>query len=279
MSYQTFVIEVNGNVAELRFCRQERANAQSVPMFAELAAAFGDLGEREEVRALVISAEGRHFCGGFDVGSLAEFQAADGDRGRVAEQFRRMIHDFQHVFWLVHRCRVPVLGAIQGACIGGGLDFATWFDMRYCSAEAFFAVQEINIGFVADGGTLQRLPELIPPGLARELAFTGRRMLADEALRCGLVNRVYPDAAALRAGVLEIAAEIAQRSPLAVAGTKEMLNYARDHGLADAMDHVATWQAAMFFSEDAAEAARARSEERPPRFAPLLPRRPVLRRQ
>jgi enoyl-CoA hydratase len=164
---------------------------------------------------------------------------------------------------------MPVIAAVQGGCIGGGVDMICACDLRYCSEDAFFCVQETNLGMTADVGTLQRLPKLVPEGIAREMAYTGRRLPAARAREVGLVNGVYPDAAALLAGVLEIAKEIAARSPLAVWGCKEMLNYARDHSVADGLDHVATWQAGMFHGDDLAEAMRARAEGREPVYEDL----------
>jgi enoyl-CoA hydratase len=161
---------------------------------------------------------------------------------------------------------MPVLAAIQGGCIGGGVDMVSACDMRYATADAFFCIQEINIGMTADVGTLQRLPKLIPEGVVREYAYTGRRMPASRAYELGFVNAVYADHAALLAGVHEVAAEIAAKSPLAVWGSKEMITYARDHTVADGLDRVATWNAAVLLSADLAEAAAAAREKRPPVF-------------
>ncbi len=166
---------------------------------------------------------------------------------------------------------MPVLAAIQGGCIGGGVDLISACDIRYCSDDAFFCIQEINIGMTADVGTFPRLPQLIPQGVVRELAFTGRRLTARESLDVGLVNRVFPSHDALVAGVLEVARAIAERSPLAVWGSKEMLNYARDHSLADGLDYIATWQTGMFQPTDMLEAFAAKSEGRPPAYPDLLP--------
>ena len=156
---------------------------------------------------------------------------------------------------------------MQGGCIGGGVDMISACDVRYCSEDAFFCIQEINIGMTADVGTLQRLPKLIPEGVVRELAYTGRRMPAERARQVGLVNEVYPTHAALLAGVLATAAEIAEKSPLAIWGSKRMLNYARDHSVEDGLEYVATWQAGMFFGGDMAEAFAAKAEKRKPVFA------------
>jgi enoyl-CoA hydratase len=160
-----------------------------------------------------------------------------------------------------------VLAAIHGACVGGGIDLVCCADMRYCSADAQFVVKEIDIGMVADVGTLQRLPKLIGhQGLVRELAYTGRKVDALEAQAIGLVNRVFDTREALQAGVREIATTIAAKSPLSIRGIKEMLTYARDHSVADGLNHVATWNAAMLMSEDLMAAMTAAQQKIEPKF-------------
>jgi enoyl-CoA hydratase len=168
---------------------------------------------------------------------------------------------------------MPVLAAIQGGCIGGAVDMICAADVRYCTDDAFFCVQEINIGMTADVGTLQRLQHLVPSGAARELAYTGRRMPARRAKEIGLVNEVYADAAAMLEGVMQIAREIAQRSPLAICGSKEMLNYARDHSVEDSLRYMATWQAGMYQPADMAESFAAKQQKREPVFEELAPHR------
>ncbi len=144
-------------------------------------------------------------------------------------------------------------------------------DMRYATEDAFFCIQEINIGMTADVGTLQRLPKLIPEGVCRELAYTGRRMPAAEAKAVGLVNEVFVDHAALLVGVQKIAGTIASKSPLAVYGSKEMITYTRDHSTADSLDYIATWQAGMFQPSEMVESFTARAEKRDGDFEDLLP--------
>jgi enoyl-CoA hydratase len=167
---------------------------------------------------------------------------------------------------------MPVLAAIQGGCIGGAVDMVSACDMRYASADAFFCIQEINIGMTADVGTLQRLPKIIPEGVARELAYTGRRMPAARAAEVGLVNEVFETHDDLVAGVLEIAGEIATKSPLAIWGTKETVNYGRDHTVADALNYIATWQTGMFQPADMMESFAAKGDKRDPDFQDLPPR-------
>ncbi|HIE66752.1 MAG TPA: enoyl-CoA hydratase, partial [Acidimicrobiia bacterium] len=172
---------------------------------------------------------------------------------------------------VLEKARMPVLAAIQGGCIGGAVDMVTACDMRYATEDAFFCIQEINIGMTADVGTLQRLPKLIPEGVCRELAYTGRRMPAAEAKAVGLVNEVFADHEELLDGVREVARTIASKSPLAIYGSKEMITYTRDHSTADSLDHIATWQSGMFQPSEMVESFKARTEKRDGDFEDLLP--------
>jgi enoyl-CoA hydratase len=196
--------------------------------------------------------------------------------GRKQARMRSTVKSLQWTATALEKARMPVLVAVQGGCIGGALDLATAADLRYASADAFFVVQEINIGMTADIGTLQRLGTCVPQGIARELAFTGRRMTAARAHEVGLVQEVYADHASLVAGVLETAREIASKSPLAIWGTKVAMTYARDHGVDDSLDQIATWQSGMFQPGDMMEAFTAKAEKRDPVFPDLLPERGSL---
>jgi enoyl-CoA hydratase len=166
----------------------------------------------------------------------------------------------------LERCRKPVLAAIHGACIGGGIDLITCADMRYASSDAYFTIKEIDIGMTADVGTLQRLPRLVGDGMARELAYTGRKVDGIEAQKIHLVNRCFETPEALEAGVMEIARTIAAKSPLAIRGCKEMITYGRDHSVADGLNYIATWNAAMLLSKDLFEAGAAAIQKRDPVF-------------
>ena len=222
-----------------------------------------------EARVGVLRGAGAQFTAGIDLGLLAGLAAeiADPCDGRAREKLRRVILDLQDTVSAIERCRKPVLAAIHGACIGGGIDIATACDIRYCSADAVFSVREVDVGLTADVGTLQRLPKLIGEGMARELAYTGRnfngaRSARDRASSTAATTRP----AELAAGVGEIAAAIAAKSPLAVRGSKEMITYARDHSVADGLNYVATWNAAMLMSADLGEALAAARERRPAKF-------------
>ena len=241
--------------------------------WSEFPAAVNELDASGEARALVISSSGKHFCSGMD---LSVFTSGGGGSseatgGHARGATRTHVLQLQETMNCLERARMPVLAAIQGGCIGGGVDLIAACDSRYASADAFFCIQEINIGMTADVGTLQRLPKLIPEGVCRELAYTGRRMPADEAKAVGLINEVFDDHEALLEGVLDVARTIAAKPPIAIQGTKVSVNYARDHSTADALEHIATWQAGMFQPSDMVEAFNAKAEDRDGEFEDLLP--------
>jgi enoyl-CoA hydratase len=184
---------------------------------------------------------------------------------------RAHLESLQDTFSCLDRARMPVIVAVQGACVGGGVDLTSACDIRYASADAFFCIQEINIGMTADAGTFPRLCRLIPQGWVRELAYTGRRLPAEAAQAIGLVNTVLPDPETLLAHALSTAREIASKSPLAVAGSKVMINYAREHDTETALEYLRVWQTGMFPSADMAETFKARQDGREPDFPDLRP--------
>jgi enoyl-CoA hydratase len=269
MNFETLDVRLDGAVATITLNRPDKANAMNRPMWDELRAAMQHVDETPAIRVAILAATGKLFTAGIDLALLDELRAsvANGCAGRAREQLRRDILDLQATISAVERCRKPVIAAIHGACIGGGVDLVTACDMRYCCDGAWFAIREIDVGLTADVGTLQRLPRLVGEGMARELAYTGRTVQGREAAAIRLVNQCFDDPGALRAGVAALAESLAAKSPLALRGTKEMITYARDHTVADALDHVATWNAAMLVSDDLAEALLAGREKRAPRFA------------
>jgi enoyl-CoA hydratase len=184
------------------------------------------------------------------------------------------IRTLQDSFNAIAQARIPVIAAIQGGCIGGAVDLISACDCRYATQDAFFVIQEINLAMVADCGTFPRLTRLMPDGMVRELAFTGRRLPAPRALELGLVNAVLPDQAVLSAHVMEVAREIAAKSPTAVAGSKRLLNYGRDHSIAETLADIAAWQGENLNPAEVMEAMAARTEKRTPLFADLPPKKP-----
>lgn len=266
--YQAFKVELNDNIAHVQINRPEKYNAMNAPFWSEIVEIFKWIDDTDAVRAVVISGAGKHFSAGIDLMMLASLANELGkDVGRNARLLRRTILRMQASFNAVDNCRKPVLAAIQGYCIGGAIDLVSACDMRYCSNDAQFSIKEIDMGMAADVGTLQRLPRIIGDGIMRELAYTGRTVEAEEAQRIGLVNRVYDDHQALLEGVFAIAAEIAGKSPIAVAGTKEMLSYMRDHRIDDGLEYIATWNAAMLQSTDLRVAVAAHMSKQKPEFA------------
>ena len=268
MEFQTLKVALIDRVAIIELNRPERANAMELAMWTELRDAMRWLDETAAARVGLISGAGKHFTAGIDLGMLAGMQAQirDDCDGRAREKLRRVILDLQDTLSSIERCRKPVIAAIHGACVGGGIDLICACDLRYCSADALFSVKEIDVGLTADVGTLQRLPRLVGEGSARELAYTGRKVGGAEAKEMRLVNQCYADRETLMAAVRELAATLAQKPPLALRGCKEMITYARDHTVADGLNYVATWNAAMLLSTDLEEALAAGREKRAPEF-------------
>ena len=268
MNFETLSVSLQDHIATVRLNRPDKANAMNATMWQEIRKAFQWVDETPEARVAILQGEGKLFTAGIDLQMMMSLgpQIQNECDGRTREGLRRVILDLQDTLTSLERCRKPVLAAIHGACIGGGIDLITCADMRYCSSDASFTIKEIDIGMTADVGTLQRLPKLIGEGMARELAYTGRKFGADEAREMRLVNRVFESREALYAGVREIATTIAAKSPLSVRGTKEMITYARDHTVADGLNYIATWNAAMLMSKDLTEAMMANMGKRTPQF-------------
>jgi enoyl-CoA hydratase len=280
MGYRCFdvnVDEVDERVARVILNRPEKRNSMIPEFWDELPEIVRDIDENSRARVIVLSSTGPHFSSGLDVKSFAPgsgSQGADPEAQRRARRTRAAgfyddVRRMQRAFSCLEGCRIPVLVAIQGGCIGGGVDLVTACDMRYATEDAFLTIFEVNIGMTADVGTFPRLVKLIPEGVVRELAYTGRRMGAREAQAVGLVNGVYPDAETMLAEVMTIAREIASKAPLAVYGCKRMINYARDHSTADGLDYVGIWNASMLQPDEIAEAFAANTEKRPGDFADL----------
>ena len=278
MGYECFDVEVNDKIGHIRMIRPDKANSMVASFWRDLPEIVDGLSASGSVRAIVLSAEGRHFCSGMDLSVFGSDDtigqsgdSAGGHRSRRNERFRSTALKLQDSFSCLERARVPVLCAIQGACIGGGIDMISAADLRYATEDAYFSIQEINIGMTADVGTLQRMPKLVAEGIVRELAYTGRRWSAAEAHAAGFVNAVFPDHETMMASVMETAAEIASKTPMAIWGTKRTMNFTRDHSVADGLEFIANWNAAMFDTDDMAEAFAAQMEQRAAEFPDLWP--------
>jgi len=269
MSGDRIQLRVEEGVAHVELARPDKLNAMDRDMFAAIGDAFRALGRDPAVRAILLSGQGKHFTAGLDLEYASRQFPPSNDPGRAAEARLRHIEWLQDAFSAVEAARAPVIAAIHGGCIGAGVDLASACDLRVASADAFFQVAEVDVAITADLGTLQRLGYLLPHGVLRELTFTGRRMAADEAARYGLVNRVEADRGAAHAAALELARNIAAKSPLAVTGAKRSLNHSRGRPVEEGLRDVALWNAAALVSADLTEAVRARLGKTEPSFGPL----------
>lgn len=288
MSYSCFDVTISDQVAHITLNRPEKRNSMVPEFWRELPEIINDIDGNSKARVIVISSTGPHFSAGMDLSAFSQNpELADtGSDEEITDHKRsaRIAHGatfidtatyFQDSFSALEDCRIPVIAAIQGGCIGGGVDMVTACDMRYATDDAFICIQEINIGMTADVGTFPRLVKLIPEGIVRELAYTGRRMPATEARDAGLINRVFADQQSMLDEVLRIAREIASKPPLAVYGSKRMINYARDHNTKDGLDYIAVWNSSMLQAAEMQEAMQANMEKRPGNFVEL----PVKRKR
>ncbi len=266
-----FSLTTEGHVAHLVLSRPEAMNTMGPTFWRELHEILTQLHKEGKTRALVISSTGKHFSAGMDLQTFGGAIAMDDASAEGRAAIYDLLTDMQHTFTLIEQLRMPVIAAIQGGCIGGAVDMVTAGCLRYCTTDAFFCVQEINIGMVADMGTLQRLPKLLPMALLKELAYTGRRLSAERALAHGLVNAVLPTHEACVAEALKAAQEIAAKPPVAIWGTKQVLHYARDHSVEDGLRQMGWIQGAIWSNDNVREAIGAMKDKRAPEFAPLAP--------
>lgn len=268
MEYKTFKVTIDQYIAQVSFNRPEKANSLNATAWEEMQSIFESLHENKEVRVIILSGEGKHFCAGIDLSLLMDmqrFQQIDCE-GRKREALRKFIFKLQGAISSIEKCRKPVLAAIHGASVGGAVDIIAACDIRYCTEDAYFAIKEIDLGLVADIGTLQRLPKIINPGIMAELAYTGRKVDGKEAKAIGLVNQAYGNKDSMMEAVKGIADQIASKSPLCIRGTKEILLYTRDHSVEESLNYMTAWNASMLLSNDLMEAFQANMEKRKPVF-------------
>jgi len=267
-----FELATDQGIAHLKLNRPERLNTMAPPFFPLLRDAVRALHDSGEARVLVISSTGKHFCAGMALDVFASDEALFVTAtARARLSFQEALRKLIDCFTAIDEARFPVICSIQGGCIGGALDLATACDLRVCSVDAFFTVQEIHIGMMADLGVLQRLAKIVPPGVAREMAYTGERVSAERALAIGLVNAVLPDADAALAHAMALAKNIAAKSPLAIAGSKLALNHARDHGTAASLAQMTLLQSAIFDTDEMALAIGAWKTKQAAAFDALVP--------
>jgi len=264
-----FHLEAAGGIAVLTLARPKQLNALTLDFWREFPRAVRALDAAGATRALIIAGEGKHFCAGMDLSVFSSsegLQTADA-AGRAS--FYRTARLMQEALSALESLRFPVIAAIQGACVGAGLELAAACDLRFATADAFFKIAEIDIAMMADVGALQRLPKLLPDAVVKQMAYTGMVLPAARAEALGFVNAVAADAAGMRAAAQEAATAITARAPMAIAGSKDSLLYARDHGVAASLERAAWVQAAIWNTGDIESAIAARTSKTTPAFKDL----------
>ena len=264
MDYKCFKYNLKDHIAHVILSRGEELNTMIKDFWTELPNLIDEISNEAQARVILISAEGKHFTAGMDLRNFTDSDLAGNNehQGLQNEAIYRLTKDLQYCFSSLEKSRIPVIVAIHGACVGGGVDMISACDIRYATKDAFFCIQETNLGLVADVGTLQRLPKLIPEGIVRELALTGRKFHADEALKYGLISSISDDQESMMEKAINTAKEIASKSPLAISGIKEVINYSRDHSVDESLNYVAIWNAAMKYEDDLKETFIAKMEKR-----------------
>jgi enoyl-CoA hydratase len=268
---QCFELTVQDHIAHLVLNRPGELNTMHPTFWRELDEVLTQLHRQGQARALVISSTGKHFSAGMSLETFGGAIAMDDHSAEGRAAIYDLLTDMQATFTKLETLRIPVIAAIQGGCIGGAVDMVTACCMRYATADAFFCIQEINIGMVADVGTLQRLPKLLPMGLVKELAYTGRRLNAQKALGYGLVNEVFDTPQAMLAAALQCAKEIAAKPPVAIWGTKQVIHYTRDHSVEDSLKQMGWVQGAIWSNAHVRESIAAMKEKRAAQFPALSP--------
>ena len=266
-----FTLDLREQVAHLVLNRPEAMNTMNPAFWRELDEVLVRLHREGTARVLVLSSTGKHFSAGMALETFGGDIAMDDASAEGRAAIFDLLTDMQATFSKLESLRIPVIAAVQGGCIGGAVDLLTACCIRYASADAFFCIQEINIGMVADVGTLQRLPKLVPLAIAKEMAYTGRRLPAQRALACGLVNEVFETHAATVEAALQCAREIAAKPPVAIWGSKQALNYARDHSVEDSLRQMGWLQGAIWSNAHVRESITAMKEKRAGDFPPLAP--------
>jgi enoyl-CoA hydratase len=258
---EAFQISESNGVAVITLCRPKASNALTLAFWREFPATLRELDARGTVRAAVIAGEGRNFCAGMDLSVFTNPAMQDTDHPAMRANFYHLARLMQGALTAIETARFPVIAAIQGACVGAGLEMVAACDLRFAAADAFFKIAEIDIAMMADVGSLQRLPKLLPDAVVKQMAYTGMTLNAERAERFGFVNDVVADAEAALALAKSAAAAIAARAPLAIAGSKDSLLYARDHSVAESLERAAWVQAAIWNTDEIKTAIGARMEK------------------
>ena len=282
MNYSCFDVSIANDVAHIVLNRPDKRNSMIHEFWDELPTIVQSIDQNSTARVIVLSSTGPHFTSGLDT-SIFGNSVENSDNPEDVEKSKRQrsaklydtIKHMQKSFTCLEQCRIPVIAAIQGGAIGGGVDLVTACDLRYMTEDGFLSIYEINIGMTADVGTFPRITHLLPEGIVKELAYTGRRISAQEAKQHGLVNEIYTDHEAMLEATMGIARQIATKAPLAVYGSKKIINYSRDHSTADSLDYISLWNASMLQPDEISEAFAAAQEEREGDFVDL----PAARRK
>ena len=272
--YECFELEIDDGIAHLSMNKPDTFNSMTRIFWKELPDIIKDIDKNSKARVIVLSGQGKHFSAGMDLANFApsEKTSEKKDPARLREAFYHEVLELQDAFTALEECRMPTIAAIQGACVGGAIDMVAACDMRYCTENAFFKIAEVDIGIAADVGTLQRLPTLIPIGVVRELAYTGRKFNSAEAKTLGLVNEVYDSEENLHAEVNKISKTIASKSPLVTRVIKKQINYARDHSVKDSLDYHAAWNSSLISGSDMEEAMTSYMNKSEGNFEDLEPK-------
>lgn len=268
MAYQFFQVTVSNKVARVSINRPQKANALHLPAWEELKTVMEEMSQRTDVRVVLLSGEGKLFCAGIDLEllmSVQQFKAIPSPADRN-EALYAMVIKLQHCVSAIEQCAKPVIAAIHNGCIGGGLDIIAACDLRYCSDDAYFVIKEIDMGMVADLGTLQRLPKFVSPARVAEMAYTGRSVKAEEAERIGLVHGKLNSQQDLMTYATDVAMQIASKSPKSIRGTKRVLQHATNHTVTEGLEYIARHNAEHLLSDDLLESFRAVMEKRNPNY-------------
>lgn len=268
MELHSFSLDIVNHVAHLNINRPEKSNSLHQEAWDEMKAVFECLDETPEVRVVILGGTGKHFCAGIDLSLLMDLNQHNDIKceGRKREKIRKFIYYLQDCITAIEKCRKPVIAAVQKGCIGGAVDIVSACDMRYCTDDAYFCIKEVDMGLVADIGTMQRLPKVIGAGMMAELAYTGRKMYGPEAKEIGLSNKSFADKEEMIAEVTKIAETIAAKPPLVIRGTKEMLLYTRDHSVDESLKYMGTYNAAYLMSDDLTTSFMAQMSKQQPEY-------------
>ena len=268
MELDDFNVDIEHKIARVAFNRPEKSNALNMDAWLEMRSIFEMLSETAEVRVIVLSGEGKHFCAGIDLELLMSIDQLRtiSDQDQRREKAKEFILTLQQAVTSIEKCSKPVIAAVHNGCIGGGVDIVAACDLRYCTKDAYFCIKEIDLAMVADLGTLQRLPKIISPSIVAEMAYTGKNVFGPEAREIQLVNECFKTEELLHEGVMKIAATIAEKSPISIRGTKNILRHSRDHSVEEGLEYIAEWNSTMLFSDDMTEVFEAMKENRKPNF-------------